>query len=158
MSSVIAMILLATFFITSADSASTVMGTMSQSGRLVAARPVTAMWGLGTAAIAVVLLLSGGEDSLSNLQNVTILAASPFVLVIIALMFSLVKGLSDDPMYLDEREQRRFALRLARERRISAAAEGRKLKSGAGKKGVGKRGTAADDSGEYIPRRTRGRD
>ena len=157
-SSVIAMILLATFFITSADSASTVMGTMSQSGRLVAARPVTAMWGLGTAAIAVVLLLSGGEDSLSNLQNVTILAASPFVLVIIGLMFSLVKGLSDDPMYLDEREQRRFALRLARERRISAAAEGRKLKSGAGKKGVGKRGTAADDSGEYIPRRTRGRD
>ncbi|MFC3850211.1 BCCT family transporter [Corynebacterium hansenii] len=123
----VAMILLATFFITSADSASTVMGTMSQNGRLTAARPVTAMWGISTALIAVVLLLTGGEDALSNLQSVTILAASPFLLVVIALMFALVKGLSDDPLYLDEREQRRFALKLARERRIAAAAEGRRV-------------------------------
>lgn len=123
----VAMILLATFFITSADSASTVMGTMSQNGRLNASRPVTAMWGIGTALIAVVLLLTGGSDALSNLQNVTILAASPFVIVVIALMFALVKGLSDDPMYLDEKEQRRFALKLARERRITASAEGRRL-------------------------------
>ena len=122
----IAMILLATFFITSADSASTVMGTMSQNGRLNAARPVTAMWGIATALIAVVLLFTGGQDALSNLQSVTILAASPFVLVIIALMFSLVKGLSDDPLYLDDKEQRQFALKLARERRIAAAAEGRR--------------------------------
>ncbi len=122
----IAMILLATFFVTSADSASTVMGTMSQNGRLTASRPVTAMWGIATALIAVVLLLTGGEDALSNLQSVTILAASPFVLVIIALMFALVKGLSDDPLYLDDKEQRRFALKLARERRIAAAAEGRR--------------------------------
>ena len=122
----VAMILLATFFITSADSASTVMGTMSQNGRLNASRPVTAMWGIATALIAVVLLLTGGKDALNNLQSVTILAASPFVLVIIALMFALVKGLSDDPLYLDDKEQRRFALKLARERRIAAAAEGRR--------------------------------
>ena len=122
----VAMILLATFFITSADSASTVMGTMSQNGRLNASRPVTAMWGIATALIAVVLLLTGGKDALDNLQSVTILAASPFVIVVIALMFALVKGLSDDPLYLDDKEQRRFALKLARERRIAAAAEGRR--------------------------------
>lgn len=122
----VAMILLATFFITSADSASTVMGTMSQNGRLNASRPVTAMWGIATAFIAVVLLLTGGKDALNNLQSVTILAASPFVIVVIALMFALVKGLSDDPLYLDDKEQRRFALKLARERRIAAAAEGRR--------------------------------
>ena len=122
----VAMILLATFFITSADSASTVMGTMSQNGRLNASRPVTAMWGIATALIAVVLLLTGGKDALNNLQSVTILAASPFVIVVIALMFALVKGLSDDPLYLDDKEQRRFALKLARERRIAAAAEGRR--------------------------------
>ena len=137
----IAMILLATFFVTSADSASTVMGTMSQNGRLTASRPVTAMWGIATALIAVVLLLTGGEDALSNLQSVTILAASPFVLVIIALMFSLVKGLSDDPLYLDDKEQRRFALKLARERRIAAAAEGRRVaRAGRGKKAGAKSG------------------
>ncbi len=117
--SVLAAVLLATFFITSADSASTVMGTMSQHGREVASRPVTAMWGLSTATIAIILLVTGGPDALGNLQNMTILAASPFVVVILALMVSLVKGLSEDPLYLDEREQRRFALRMARERRIS---------------------------------------
>lgn len=123
--SIIAMILLATFFITSADSASTVMGTMSQFGRLTASRGVTAMWGVFTALIAIVLLVTGGSDALSNLQNITILAASPFVLVILALMVALVRGLSDDPRYLDDKEQRRFALRMARERRLAEAAEQR---------------------------------
>lgn len=123
--SLIAMVLLATFFITSADSASTVMGTMSQFGRLTASRGVTAMWGVFTALIAIVLLVTGGSDALSNLQNITILAASPFVIVILALMVALVKGLSDDPRYLDDKEQRRFALRMARERRLAEAAEQR---------------------------------
>ena len=43
--SLLAMVLLATFFITSADSASTVMGTMSQNGRVEANRKVTVLWG-----------------------------------------------------------------------------------------------------------------
>ena len=117
LTSIIAMILLATFFITSADSASTVMGTMSQNGKLVADRKVTVLWGLLTALIAVALLLSGGEDALNNLQNVTILAASPFVIIIVFLCVSLYRGLSQDPMFLDEKQKRAFALRLARERR-----------------------------------------
>ncbi|MDO5732090.1 MAG: BCCT family transporter [Corynebacterium sphenisci] len=133
---IIAMVLLATFFITSADSASTVMGTMSQSGRLTAAKPVTAFWGITTAAIAAVLLVSGGEDALNNLQNVTILAASPFLIIIIALMFAIVRGLSDDPMYLDEKEKRRFALKLARERRM---AEHEARKNAAARKHAGPR-------------------
>ncbi|MFE1668226.1 BCCT family transporter [Corynebacterium bovis] len=123
--SVIAMILLATFFITSADSASTVMGTMSQNGRLIADRRVTVLWGALTGLIAAVLLISGKDEALTNLQNVTIIAASPFVVIIIALMVSLVKGLSNDPMYLDEKEQRRFGLRLARERRLQAEDDAR---------------------------------
>ena len=154
----VAMILLATFFITSADSASTVMGTMSQNGRLNASRPVTAMWGIATALIAVVLLLTGGKDALNNLQSVTILAASPFVIVVIALMFALVKGLSDDPLYLDDKEQRRFALKLARERRIAAAAEGRRagrsertIKSG--KPGKSDKAAKAAKAGATAPKK-----
>ena len=121
--SIIAMILLATFFITSADSASTVMATMSQNGRLATSRWVVAFWGVATGAIALVLLLTGGEDALSNVQSVTILASTPFVFVIIGLMISLYRGLSQDPLYLDQREQRIFALRMARERRIREAAD-----------------------------------
>lgn len=126
--SIVAMILLATFFITSADSASTVMGSMSQRGQLVANRGVTVLWGALTAVIALMLLLTGGDEALTNLQNVTIIAASPFLLVIIALMFSIYKALSNDELYLDEKAQREYALRMARERRINQQNEAKAAK------------------------------
>ncbi|AEK37410.1 hypothetical protein CVAR_2059 [Corynebacterium variabile DSM 44702] len=47
----------------------------------------------------------------------TIVAACPFVILILFMCVSLYKGLSQDPMFLDENEKRSFALRLARERR-----------------------------------------
>lgn len=124
--SVIAVILLATFFITSADSASTVMGSMSQGGQLDANKYVSATWGLIVGLIGLTMLVTGGEDILSNLQNLTIIAASPFLVVIVALMFAIVKDLSNDEIYLDYREQQRFAARLARERRIHIDQERRK--------------------------------
>ncbi len=119
--SVLAMILLATFFITSADSAATVMGTMYQNGAEEARTRVVILWGLLTAVIAIVLLTSGGDNSLSNLQTVTIVAASPFTLVLIALMFAIVKAFSDDTMYQDQKISRALALKAARERRLAHA-------------------------------------
>ena len=101
------------------------MGTMSQNGKLVADRKITVLWGLMTGLIAVALLLSGGEEALDNLQTVTILAASPFVILILFLCLALYKGLSQDPMFLDEKQKRAFALRLARERRHQETAEAR---------------------------------
>ena len=118
---VVAVILLGTFFITSADSASTVMGSMSQFGRSDANPWVSASWGLATALIGMTLLVSGGDDALNNVQNVTIVAAAPFLLIIILLMFALVKDLSSDVIYRDYVEEQNFGLRLARERRIRAS-------------------------------------
>ena len=63
------------------------------------------------------MLTTGDADSLDNLQSITIIAASPFVLIIIALMFAVVKALGDDPLYLDQKNQRRMVLRVAREYR-----------------------------------------
>ena len=123
--SVVAMALLATFFITSADSASTVMGSMSQNGRLTASRMVTVLWGLLTALIAIVMLTTGGEDSLSNLQNLTIIAASPFVLIIIGLCFSIVKALGNDPALIDEKLARQASLKEAHERRVGGHGDSR---------------------------------
>lgn len=114
----VAMLLLATFFITSADSASTVMGTMSQRGTSDANPWLSATWGLVTAVIGLTLLVTGGNGALKNLQNATILAASPFLLVLIALMFAIVKGLSEDVIYVDYRESQEWQRKLARERRI----------------------------------------
>lgn len=117
--SVVAMLLLATFFITSADSASTVMGSMSQNGRPEASRLVTVLWGALTALIAIVMLTTGGEDSLTNLQNLTIIAASPFVLIIIGLVFAIIRGLSNDPAHLAEKDFRKHTLKQAQERRMN---------------------------------------
>ncbi|MDK8768608.1 BCCT family transporter [Corynebacterium freneyi] len=121
--SVFAMVLLATFFITTADSASTVMGTMSQRGRVNPTPWVTGVWGLMTTVIAVAMLLSGGTDILSSLQTIIIVAGSPFLLVVIALMVSLIRGVADDPSRLDEKAARTVHLRMLREQRAREKAE-----------------------------------
>ncbi|WKD58022.1 Glycine betaine transporter BetP [Corynebacterium capitovis DSM 44611] len=113
-----AMVLLATFFITSADSASTVMASLSQNGKSDAKPWLSGVWGLATAGVGLTLLIAGGEDALSALQSVTIVAATPFLLILIALMFAIVKDMSNDTIYLDKKEQERFARQLAIERRI----------------------------------------
>ncbi|QTH60568.1 BCCT family transporter [Corynebacterium hindlerae] len=132
----VAMILLAVFFITSADSASTVMGSMSQNGRLEARPWITGVWGVLTAIIGLTMLLAGGEDSLSNLQSITIVVASPFLIVLVALMFAVVKGLSEDPLYLEAKAHAKFQRRLAREHRIHAEMERRKRQRLQNKKAI----------------------
>ncbi len=114
---VLALVLLGTFFITSADSASTVMASMSQNGKTDATPWLAGIWGLGTAFVGLTLLVVGGEDALSSLQSVTIVAATPFLLILIALMFAIVKDVSNDVIYLDKKETERFARQLAIERR-----------------------------------------
>lgn len=95
---VLAMVLISVFFITSADSASIVMGGMAQYGVEEPTRWVTMLMGAFTAAVAIVMLLAGGVegDALSSLQNMTIIAASPFVLVLVALCVSIQKSLTKE--------------------------------------------------------------
>jgi choline-glycine betaine transporter len=49
------------------------------------------------------MLLVGGEDALTGLQTITILAALPFVLVMIGLAAALVKDLRHDPLMVRRR-------------------------------------------------------
>jgi len=48
--------------------------------------------------VSAVMLLAGGSDALTGLQTITIVAALPFVLVMIGLAVALVKDLRQDPM------------------------------------------------------------
>jgi len=99
---VIAAVLVAIFFVTGADSASLVMGTLSQQGRPEPSRWVTVTWGVLVGAIAAVLLVAGGEDGagLSALQNVTIIAALPFAIIMAFIMIAFLKDLRRDPLIL----------------------------------------------------------
>jgi choline/carnitine/betaine transport len=96
----ILLFVLAVFFITSADSASVVMGTMSSKGNPTPNKLLVVFWGLCMMGIAIVMLLTGGEDVLSGLQNLTILSALPFSVVLLVMMVAFVKDLRSDPMFI----------------------------------------------------------
>jgi glycine betaine transporter len=88
-----AMTLIVTFFVTSADSATFVLGSLSTERGQDPARPVTVVWGLGIAGAAAVLLASGGLD---GVQTASILAAFPFAIVLLLALASLVKALGEE--------------------------------------------------------------
>ncbi|WP_433871352.1 BCCT family transporter [Saccharopolyspora sp. CA-218241] len=95
---VLVMILVAIFFVSGADAASVVMGTLSQRGSIDPNRAVVVFWGAATGGVAAIMLIVGGEDALSGIQNLTFIASVPFAVVMILLCVSLVKDLRDDPM------------------------------------------------------------
>ncbi|PKL56371.1 MAG: glycine/betaine ABC transporter permease, partial [Methanomicrobiales archaeon HGW-Methanomicrobiales-6] len=81
------------FFITSADSATVVLGSLTSGGGLVVPNYKKVVWGLSLSAVAIVLLLTGGLDAL---QVMAITAAFPFMLVMIGLCYTLAIGLSQE--------------------------------------------------------------
>ncbi|WP_341926952.1 BCCT family transporter [Nocardioides psychrotolerans] len=97
-SSIVVMVLVAIFFVSGADAASIVMGTLSERGTLHPSKPTVIFWGVATGAVAAVMLLVGGSDALTGLQTITIVAALPFVLVMVGLAVALVKDLRSDPL------------------------------------------------------------
>jgi choline-glycine betaine transporter len=100
---VLAMVLTAVFFVTGADSASIVMGSLSSRGSLEPSKPVVVFWGVLMGTVAIVMLLAGGDtpaEALGGLQRMTIVAAAPFVVVLLVLCFALTRDLRRDPIWL----------------------------------------------------------
>ncbi|MFI7336506.1 BCCT family transporter [Streptomyces sp. NPDC050085] len=99
-SSLLVMVLVGIFFVSGADAASIVMGTLSQKGALEPGRFVVIFWGVVTGAVAAVMLMigNGSGNALTGLQNLTILVAAPFTLVMIGMCVSLMRDLRQDPL------------------------------------------------------------
>ncbi|MBC2639192.1 MULTISPECIES: BCCT family transporter [unclassified Rhodococcus (in: high G+C Gram-positive bacteria)] len=95
---VLVMVLVAIFFVSGADAASLVMGTLSQRGAREPRTWVVIFWGTLTGGTAALILWTGGSDALQGLQTMTIIAAAPFLLVMIGLCFSLYRDVSRDPL------------------------------------------------------------
>src|SRR5690606_11609212 len=98
--SVLALISITIFFVTSADSASIVMGSMSQRGKPEPSMWVTITWGGLLGATAATLLVAGGETALGGLQSLMVVTAMPFAIVVIGIMFAWAKELRTDPYML----------------------------------------------------------
>jgi len=97
---VLVMVLVAVFFVSGADAASIVMGSLSERGTLHPSRRTVVFWGVVMGAVAAIMLLVGGDDALTGLQNLTIIAALPFALVMVGMAVALAKDLRSDPMVL----------------------------------------------------------
>ncbi|WP_243738126.1 BCCT family transporter [Cellulomonas shaoxiangyii] len=104
--SVVAMVSIVIFFVTSADSASIVMASLSEQGNPAPRRWTTVVWGVALATIAAVLLVGGGDIALSGLQSLMIVSALPFGLVLIFVMVAWAKDLARDPLTLRRRYAR----------------------------------------------------
>ncbi|MCC2334248.1 BCCT family transporter [Cellulomonas wangsupingiae] len=103
---VLAIVSIVIFFVTSADSASIVMASLSEQGNPEPRRWTTVLWGVALAAIAAVLLVGGGQIALTGLQSLMMVAALPFAFVIILVMVAWAKDLARDPLTLRRRYAR----------------------------------------------------
>ncbi len=88
--SFLAVILLSVFFVTSADSATFVLGMMTSGGDLNPPAYKKFFWGIIISTAAVILLMSGG---LKALQRMAIIAALPFTIVMVFMLWSLISAL-----------------------------------------------------------------
>ncbi|MDX5396265.1 MAG: BCCT family transporter [Hymenobacteraceae bacterium] len=91
--SVIGILLVAGFFVTSSDSGSLVVVNLTSGGRPNPSVGVRIFWALTGGAIAAVLLLGGG---LQALQTAVIVSGLPFVVILMIMCYSLYKGLSEE--------------------------------------------------------------
>lgn len=91
--SILVMILLAVFFITSADSATFSLSMMTSEGNLNPPKYKKIVWAVLEAAIAYILL---SANSLKALQTASIATSLPFLFIMIAMCPALVKELKKD--------------------------------------------------------------
>ncbi|HHC8904877.1 TPA: BCCT family transporter [Staphylococcus aureus] len=91
--SLITLLVIMIFFVTSADSATYVLGMLSSSGDINPKSFVKVSWGIIMALFAIIMIYTGGTQAI---QNLLIIAALPFSVVIIAMIWSLIKSLSEE--------------------------------------------------------------
>ena len=98
--SIVTLLLIATFFITSADSATFVLGMQTTFGSLNPSVIVKVIWGIAQALIAFILLFSGGDNGLNALQNMAIMTALPFSIIVLCMMVSFYKDANQERKFL----------------------------------------------------------
>ena len=91
--SILAIILALVFFVTSSDSGSLVIDTITAGGKIDAPRPQRMFWATVEGLIAIVLLIGGG---LSALQAGVTATAIPFSIVMLVMCYTIVKALQGE--------------------------------------------------------------
>ncbi|ASK62794.1 glycine/betaine ABC transporter permease [Virgibacillus phasianinus] len=93
--SVLAIFLIFTFLVTSADSATYILGSMTSKGSLNPGLSGKIIWGTLITAIAVVLIIAGG---LNALQTASLVSALPFTVILLLMLIAFVKMLKKEKL------------------------------------------------------------
>ncbi|MEQ6248135.1 BCCT family transporter [Sulfitobacter sp. HNIBRBA3233] len=91
--SFIGIVLVIVFFVTSSDSGSLVIDTITAGGKVDAPMPQRVFWCIFEGAVAVALLIGGG---LASLQSMVISTGLLFTVVLLAMCFCILKGLHSE--------------------------------------------------------------
>jgi len=91
--STIGIVLVIVFFVTSSDSGSLVIDTITAGGKVDAPVPQRVFWCTFEGLVAIVLLIGGG---LSSLQAMVISTGLPFTLVLLVMCFAIFRGLQSE--------------------------------------------------------------
>lgn len=103
--SVAAILLIFTFIVTSADSATYILASMTNYGSLNPPTFFKIVWGVLLAAIAAVLLYAGGLEAL---QTASLISALPFTLLLLLMIFSFIKILKNETLPIKKSDLRRL--------------------------------------------------
>jgi BCCT family betaine/carnitine transporter len=92
--SFVGIVLVIVFFVTSSDSGSLVIDTITAGGKVDAPVPQRVFWCIFEGAVAIVLLLSAG--GLSSLQSMVISTGLPFTIVLLVMCYAIFRGLMSE--------------------------------------------------------------
>ncbi|WP_428119975.1 BCCT family transporter [Candidatus Poriferisodalis sp.] len=91
--SLVGVLLLVSFFVTSSDSGSLVVDHLTSGGKLDSPKPQRVFWAIMEGAVAVVLLLGGG---LSALQTAAVATGLPFAVILLVMCWSMKKAFDEE--------------------------------------------------------------
>jgi choline/glycine/proline betaine transport protein len=98
---IIGVILIAGFFVTSSDSGSLVVDSLTSGGKIDAPVGQRIFWAVAEGAIAAVLLIGGG---LQALQTASVVTGLPFAFILLFMCYSLYIGVRDEYLKSEEKK------------------------------------------------------
>ncbi|MBT9256803.1 BCCT family transporter [Phycicoccus sp. MAQZ13P-2] len=111
--SIVAIVLVVVFFVTSSDSGSFVVDMLASGGDPEPPTWSRVLWAVLEGAVAVALLVAGGDSGLTALQTAAILLALPFSLVMIGMVMSITRALLAEHGRTERAERRLLADEIA---------------------------------------------
>ncbi len=102
--SIVGIVLVTSFFVTSSDSGSLVIDSITSGGKLDAPVGQRIFWALSEGGVAATLLIGGG---LAALQTAALTTGLPFALILLLMCYSLYKGLTTEYNRLKRDELRK---------------------------------------------------